>query len=262
MIRISKPTAAPAVLLTEGKNARRANSRSYSLNPRAFQSGTKKFSFRERIYAAPEVKVALDAAQHGKCCFCERLIKGESDVEHFRPKRGWQQQRGGRQNCPGYYWLAYEWENLYLSCGPCNSRFKRNLFPLENPSRRAKSHRDDSRLENPLFIDPGNDDPAEHISFRSEIPYALSGSRKGKHTLEALRLGERPGLNEARLQRLKLLKRLSQIVVLAETQPNNAPLQAEAALARAALAGSVDSSSEFAAAARAAIASSFRYVPD
>ncbi len=30
----------------------------------------------------------------------------------------------------GYYWLAYEWSNLLLSCSKCNNR-KRNRFPIE-----------------------------------------------------------------------------------------------------------------------------------
>nr|WP_239015299.1 AAA family ATPase [Archangium violaceum] len=78
----------------------------------------------------------------GKCAFCESQLAHISygDVEHFRPKAGWRQEEGGPLGRPGYYWLAYEWTNLFLACTLCNQQFKRNLFPLRTPSRRARSH--------------------------------------------------------------------------------------------------------------------------
>ena len=52
-----------------------------------------------------------------KCAYCESsLVGGDMDVEHYRPK-------GGVSEVPdhsGYYWLAYDWENLVASCSFCN----------------------------------------------------------------------------------------------------------------------------------------------
>jgi hypothetical protein len=41
---------------------------------------------------------------------------------------------------PGYFWLAYVWANLFLACQLCNQSFKKNLFPLADPAKRARSH--------------------------------------------------------------------------------------------------------------------------
>jgi len=38
------------------------------------------------FYAVTLVKQALITAQYGKCCFCERLVGSDGDIEHFRPK--------------------------------------------------------------------------------------------------------------------------------------------------------------------------------
>jgi hypothetical protein len=53
----------------------------------------------------------------------------------FRPKGGWVQNDGDALTQPGYYWLAYEWSNLLISCQLCNQEFKKNRFPLLNPTR-------------------------------------------------------------------------------------------------------------------------------
>ena len=73
------------------------------------------------------------------------------DVEHYRPKAGYRQDAEDPLGRPGYYWLAYEWSNLLFCCQICNQRFKRNLFPLVDPARRAETHHDDLSSEQPLF---------------------------------------------------------------------------------------------------------------
>ena len=69
---------------------------------------------------------------------------------------------------PGYYWLAYEWSNLLFCCRLCNQQFKRNHFPLADPARRARSHRDDIGQEEPLLINPAIEDPAAFLEFREK----------------------------------------------------------------------------------------------
>jgi hypothetical protein len=66
---------------------------------------------------------------------------------------------------PGYYWLAYEWNNLFLACQLCNQLFKKNLFPLLDPTTRAASHKDNVENEKPAFIDPTIDDPKNLFPF-------------------------------------------------------------------------------------------------
>ena len=196
MIKISKPPA-PAVLQGRGQEKRAKHCADYDLAPAEYDAGIKTFTFDAALYGAASVKNALIDAQHGKCCFCERKIGAEGDIEHFRPKAGVCQGEGYPLERPGYYWLAYEWDNLLWACPICNQRFKRNLFPLRHQAKRARNHGNEVTREEPLLLNPAEDDPAQYIGFRREVPYAIRGSKRGKETIKALGLN-RENLNEAR----------------------------------------------------------------
>lgn len=201
MIKISKPLTAPAVLQKRGQKKRAQHCADYDRDQTEYDAGAKTFSFDAALYRDPTVKQALIAAQHGKCCFCERKIGGEGDVEHFRPKASFCQGAGFPLERPGYYWLAYEWDNLLLACSTCNQRFKKNYFPLVDPVRRAKNHRGDVAQEEPLFINPAEEDPARLIGFRQEVAYAIGGNRRAKETIQTLGLN-RENLSEERRDHL------------------------------------------------------------
>ncbi|HEX8211465.1 MAG TPA: hypothetical protein VF584_14935 [Longimicrobium sp.] len=216
MIRIDRPPAVPRVLATRGTQKRDAIVGAYDAAPDEYDARRQKFDFDGALYGHSTVKRALVIAQHAKCCFCESKTGMDGDVEHYRPKAGFSQGKGQRIEGPGYYWLAYEWSNLLLCCSICNQRFKRSLFPLADASKRARSHRDDVAREEPLFINPAEQDPEEHISFRYEIPFPVGGSRAGKATIEALGL-DREILNERRRDRLKQLQILAELVEMEPT---------------------------------------------
>jgi uncharacterized protein (TIGR02646 family) len=218
MIRIRNKTNAPvpAILQTKGKTAA-------ALLCERFNTGDKNFKssdFDSGIYGHSEVKSALAEIQHGKCCFCESKILHISygDVEHFRPKAGWIQDSEAL-NKPGYYWLAYDWDNLFLSCQICNQRNKRNYFPLISGSKRALSHQDNIGLEQPLFIHPVNDDTESLITFKDEIPVAVNTNPRGVETIAKLAL-DRELLNE---QRRNTLNRIRDIYDLANGYPETLP---------------------------------------
>lgn len=164
-----------------------------------------------RVYASPEVKTALKFAQHNKCCFCESKITHicEGDVEHFRPKLAWRQAKGDALQYPGYYWLAYKWDNLFLSCDLCNRRFKENLFPLCNPRERAMSPQDSIASEQPLFICPTDADIEKHIAFKNESIVSVPGSLRGHATIQSLGL-DRTDLEERRRDLLFKLKAIAE----------------------------------------------------
>jgi uncharacterized protein (TIGR02646 family) len=256
VIKITKPKTAPAVLRNWGARKRDAHCADYLANKAEYDAGKRKFAFDSTIYGHRTVKEALLAAQHKKCCFCERMTGNDGDVEHFRPKSGWRQSAGGKLNLPGYYWLAYDWNNLFLSCSACNQRHKRNHFPLANPVRRARIHTDDITQESALFINPAEQDPEEYIGFRKEIAYAKKGSRIGKTTYTQLDLN-RDILREERLTRLKELGRLQDVVCLADVLTASAEGARVVNEARAELANAVTDAGEFAAMARAAAKNGF-----
>lgn len=207
MIRVSKPATAPRILRdhdSSGPKATRALEQAYD-------AGEREFKFNSDIYGAKSVKNALIKAQFDKCCFCESKITHVyyGDVEHFRPKGGFRQQSSDPLVQPGYYWLAYAWTNLFLSCALCNQRYKGNLFPLANPPERARSHHDNIQDEDPLFIHPVDNDPEEYIGFRDEYAYAIDGNNRGEKTIQALGL-DRDELDEMRrdvLTNVRMLQR-------------------------------------------------------
>ncbi|MBF0311683.1 MAG: hypothetical protein HQL56_19400 [Magnetococcales bacterium] len=202
MIRIIKPAEPPEILVTKGQAGAKALQSQFDATP---AGETPSFDFKENIYNAPEVKEALRAAQHRKCCFCESKIDNHpGDVEHFRPKAGYQQQDSDPLTKPGYYWLVYDWSNLYLACEDCNRSQKKNLFPLEDPGQRARNHHQDIAQEKPLLVDPGREDPEEAISWGKEM--AAPMNRRGQCTVTTLALNERSHLVEQRLKHYEQLK--------------------------------------------------------
>jgi uncharacterized protein (TIGR02646 family) len=257
MIRIHKPTTAPAKLSKQGKTKAAEHAQDYNANAAEYQSGNKKFKFADSIYNDRTVKAVLIAAQHQKCCFCERLIGNDGDVEHFRPKSAYTQNK--KLERPGYYWLAYDWDNLYLCCSPCNSRQKKNLFPIAIPQKRAHLHNNNIHVENPLFIDPGKEEPSEYIGFRGEMPFAVSRSKKGRTTIENLGL-DREILNNERLGHLQYMKFLHKIIQIAPTRPSDQEFQELAQDAETKLRSAMADSGEFAAACRSAFANNFKDV--
>lgn len=164
------------------------------------QNGDKP-QFDSNIYASAEVKDSLKTSHKNKCAYCERNLNGDyGDVEHYRPKGGVTGNKGGL----GYWWLAYEWSNLLLSCSECNRSCKRNSFPLADENQRNILERNISE-EQPLLINPTEEDPSDHLEFNRWVvlPKVIDGEEdcRGKKTIEIMRLNDRPDLVEKRKRR-------------------------------------------------------------
>lgn len=224
MIRLVRPARAPRVLQTEGAAETTRLCAAYNQDRAAYRAGTKRFEFRAELYGHTTVKRALLEFQYDKCAFCEAKIThiAFGDVERYRPKGGFRQRRRGVLKVPGYYWLAYDWRNLLVSCAVCNQRFKGNRFPLALHSPRARSPLHDLQRERPLFLNPAEDDPAQHLGFRDHVVYAVDDSPRGKATRQGL------GLNRTKLkeERERFLERLRFVLTVARWPA--APQHAEA----------------------------------
>jgi hypothetical protein len=150
----------------------------------------------------------LDNVFNNKCAYCETPIDGFlGDAEHFRPKgrvRVLTDEEGSRVvkvvdedgneiAHPGYFWLAYHWQNLLPSCELCN-RYggKQDLFPVRKSHvavkrltirevdllihKMTKSPRDDELYylepddldarEERLLLHPYEDEPEKFIHFK------------------------------------------------------------------------------------------------
>jgi uncharacterized protein (TIGR02646 family) len=175
MVQIVKPFAVPTILQTKGKDATTELCRQYN-------QGKRKFKIKKSIYGNRAVRDVLIRAQHGKCCFCESIIGDDSDVEHFRPKAGVRK----LSTHIGYYWLAYEWDNLLICCKPCNQLYKGTWFPLIDETKRANCHTDPLTEETPCFVHPSKDKVEEHIAFNEDQIYGLTD--QGKETIRLLKL--------------------------------------------------------------------------
>lgn len=133
------------------------------------------------LYKAETVRAALEKLFNYKCAYCESpLEETDWDVEHFRPKGGVAE----NPSHPGYFWLAYTWNNLYPSCKPCNQRRKDKptwerptyggtggkaiQFPLKDERRRI--HRVGAKnfsKEGNLLLDPCRDNPEQFLAYDS-----------------------------------------------------------------------------------------------
>ncbi len=215
MIKIDKSGKRPNITFKKGDNkgkdklveARLELIKEFKKDPEAYKKDEKKLASDGGLYAHEEVKKNLIDLQNGKCCFCESKIThiAYGDVEHFRPKAAYRKAKGEDLIYPGYFWLAYDWDNLFLSCQLCNQRYKENLFLLEDETTRFQTYKDDWRQEKETFIHPELDNPEDHITF--EEAFIKAKTKRGEKTIEALGL-ERSELFEFRNMIFQLIEQL------------------------------------------------------
>jgi len=163
-----------------------------------------------------DFKIILAEQQNGFCGFCEGPTNGHQfgDVEHFRPKAevhelvddpdqwGWEpmwhssaKDREVKKPAirPGYWWLAYEWENYVYSCQTCNQQWKGNLFPVQGTRARAPG----DTGETALLLSPFDlFDPADHFEY-GRLGEIRGKSPQGHATIVTCGL-DRPSLRVAR----------------------------------------------------------------
>jgi uncharacterized protein (TIGR02646 family) len=220
MIAIAKSPAPPASLARAAPAARQALEQAYDADPAGCQQpGTAALKPQRGIYAARDVKQQVRADQHQKCAYCETCFVHSSpgDVEHYRPKAGYRQTATGCVQGPGYYWLAYDWQNLLFACEDCNRARKRQLFPLANdPTGRARTHHDSLAQEAPLLVNPATVDPAAHLTFAEEVAKALTP--EGRATIAACALN-RVALLADRRERLRHLRNEEVLARIFEADP-------------------------------------------
>ncbi|MEK8015781.1 MAG: HNH endonuclease [Candidatus Parabeggiatoa sp.] len=137
-----------------------------------------KHHFSPYYYGHPDkVRQDLEELYFGKCVYCEtKVIGGVLRIDHYRPKNKIKEEHAHT----GYYWLGYEWSNLFPACEKCN-RAKSNAFPLEVTGIRVTKPPLDSHgeldkyacradspsllAEKPLLLNPEIDKPQEHFVF-------------------------------------------------------------------------------------------------
>jgi hypothetical protein len=150
-----------------------------------------------------QIKPVFIDLQNRKCAYCERYLGKfgvEWDVEHYRPKGrvdDWPPPAVGvaAVEDEGYYLLAYDLGNYLAACKTCNSRFKRNFFPIANGRRTRTKNPRLLRTEQPLLVHPLDDadtDPEDLIEFYGPVPRPAASSgllrRRALATIDILQL--------------------------------------------------------------------------
>jgi hypothetical protein len=151
---------------------------------------------RRQLWKNPKYKRVLvgDPGLPSKCMWCERHCewKRQLDVEHYRPKAAitrWEGSPPLVSNQPpkevdvsgGYWWLAFDWNNYSLACGPCNQGWKRNLFPVRDP---RPPYREGMEVDEvALLVDPMSSfRTADHFSW-TDLGFMNAVSDRGAATI-------------------------------------------------------------------------------
>ena len=140
----------------------------------------------DAVLHAPEVVQALLEMTDGTCAYCERALEFQGPdgavVTHHRPTWGAVGSEGD-VDLQSYWWLTYEWTNLYPACADC-VRARGTRFPVR---RQRAARGDDPAAEEALLLDPAVDDPDEHLRYLPDGTVTALTER-GRATLDVLAL--------------------------------------------------------------------------
>ena len=129
-------------------------------------------------YAHPKIKDVLWSASYGKCFYCECSLCGSSkEVDHFI-------EVAERKD------LAFDWNNLNLSCDLCNNKRPNKDIPVDK------------------VLDPckdSNEEIQRCITFNGEYIREVNNSDKGRQTIKKYQL-------DSELQNHRRLKHLGKLM--------------------------------------------------
>jgi len=145
------------------------------------------FNYGKDLYKVGSVQKRLKTIYNLKCAYCEKkLLDTPKHIEHYRPK-------------DIYYWLAYSWDNLLLSCGSCNS-FKGTNFEIlnnrviwtdetfENIHNLGDKY---DELEEPMIINPEKENILDKISFNKK-GFIFTNDKRIQYTIDTCELNREP----------------------------------------------------------------------
>lgn len=206
MRRLRRPCVVPPTLRPDGAAAKKTEEhrRTKELDPEA------KLDFGTDYWNRPDVRGALVAMQWEVCAYCNAGLElDRGDVDHFRPKKP---SRDGSHR--GYWWLAHEFGNYFLTCRGCNEHKKLERFPLEpGASRTEYATRAGLATERRLLVDP-EADPIEEwmrvdcleeddgcsVCMRPSCSADAMAAQRVTKTIELFRLNEDIRLRRARIR--------------------------------------------------------------
>lgn len=144
---------------------------------------TSKIFSEYEYYFTKKIKRDLSINFNSKCAYCETSTSG--NIDRFRPPFG---SRGlkGNSSSEHYWWLMFEWNNLYNACATC-IRNKASWFPVKEKRIKVLATYPEISNETNLIIDPCLENPEDHLKFvKSGKVFPLT--EKGKVTIDILKL--------------------------------------------------------------------------
>lgn len=193
MIRRQRPDTVPPDLKARHGQAL-DDLRAYD-SRRTVMKSQRRWPIDPTVIGGKDVVAALRALFFDKCAYCETPVSREDRVPtRHRPSEE-AVQLDGTVSRDHYWWLAYDWENLYLVCPTCRSN-KGKLFPTEHQRVTPESRGWELVLEQSLLIDPCVDDPNNDLGYRHDGTL-LGLTSRGTTTIDVLGLN-RPDLVDAR----------------------------------------------------------------
>ena len=191
-----------------------ARSRKALADLRGFSGVTKqirgqlRFSFDPAIWDDGSLRAALLNLFQHKCAYCESALTDSTlVVDRFRPEQEAMNLDGRVEDPDRYWWLAYEWTNLYPACGDCREA-KSTFFPVAGARAKPEARGDELHHERRLLLDPCDDDPARDLRF-SASGIVTPVTERGALSIDILALN-RPVLVERRLETATELVRVLQ----------------------------------------------------
>ena len=134
MIGISRPAEVPRKFAKEVSAKTEALKNSHKNGRPNYDEAVRSLNFDSGIYGHHSVKNVLLSARRRKCRYCESKFSAASfgAIERFGPNCAARRNHGCTRLHLGYFWLAFEWTNLLVSCERCNTSQKRDFFRLRN----------------------------------------------------------------------------------------------------------------------------------
>lgn len=197
MRRVTRRLPIPEPLYgTEAREAKERIAEHYRRS--AEERERRRIPFFHSLWASESVRQSLYETFQGKCAYCETLFDSLDHlrVHHHRPREGASTGLGKNSSADHYGWFAYEWDNLFATCGECD-RAKSNFFPLYGPRAQVRCTWDEAEAsEQALLINPCRSEPRKHLAFWTDgsvVPL----DEVGETTIEVLAL-DRPELFTSR----------------------------------------------------------------
>ncbi len=202
MFHVERPSAPEILNSREISSDRRDLERFFGAEAKS--RSQKVYEFRS-VRDYPRLFDAVVAAFNSRCAYCETNVtyRGPGSVDHFRPTSR-AVNLDGSISKDHYWWLYYEWTNLYLSCPYCN-QCKGARFPVKGSREAVGTPADGLFKEDRLLLDPCQDHPERELLF-TDSGLVSSGTERGRTTIEVLSLN-RAYLVEARGEELKKLQK-------------------------------------------------------